>query len=1168
MLKPIFSLLFFFGTIISYGQYYLEKVAPDTIDNLKLVGDSLYAAGDYKASSESFKKLSDYWMLLYKTGKLSDDQFQNYVFSQVYHRKLLFRIGERSESLQKLKELVPIVASRLGADHLINGSLYHELGLMFTLGTNEFQAAYDYTHKAMLIREEKLPDYKKDLGWSYNNLYIVLRDLKQLEKSEYFLLKALEVRKQLNPPEPAMMLVTYVNLSQLQILKEDRIKELEYLEKAEKAGRDLGVNHPYNLMVRTNLSKVYYKQAKFKEAIQLNKKALSYRKLQLEGEAEIELIDNYEIIVNSYSSMGYKDSASVYLDSVFYLRDKYEKKDAIVLNYQAKARLETDPNKAILHLKEALRLCPEDPQCRPSINALTNRMISDKYLDKDDAYQALIYASKSKVIYETDTIKFSYRLPQLYFSLAEIYYGIDQVDDAIHYVKEAVRLHDKNEGTAETWKVGSLRFLASIHSGRGDYEKAIAIFDRIERIIIDATSISDANKIDIYRYISQLYSDKGEKTKAIEYALKAKSYLNYNKGQDYYHALASLQLYHTHRLAGKTEEAKQYFIDACEFLGIKSWTELNFNAPQVKPFESSSYLEGTIDIYKYFDQVYELDAIQRQQMITVIQSMIDDCRDLFFYQSSEQELEKVTKRFYDLAVTDLYELYTEYKDPSLIKTAMKVIDKSKSININRALIQDDLASVHGLPADLLREEKRLIFLSERAFQEYNKTVDPGEEDNRKELVDQMSELSLQKDTLITYLKSDYPSYFEERYNVQASSIEESIALAKKNEIAFILYYWSSSKLYSLFIFKDQLEFFEIEKGKIDELLNPLLQQIIDKEFTSNELEFKKQRRDFIERASSLHKHLFPEQIYKELPNEIVIIPDGKLFNFPFEILLTEDVKRESYKFLPYIVRDKVTSYVGSLSQYIHTAKSPIKKEYLGFAPDYLTAARFYTSREVTSDQLSPLMYNQEEVELSTEIFDGLNFISGKATESNFKEHANHSGILHLAMHTSMNDRIPLDSHLNFTAESESSSENAKLYAHEIAQMKIDADLVVLSACQTNTGEEINGEAVRGIAKAFYMASCPHLILTNWLVDDKSSNMIITDFFKNIMDYKSTAESLREAKTAYLNYSSEVQAHPSYWAAYAYHGSSTKMEADSNTNWIWGLVFLLLSLILIGLIKYF
>jgi CHAT domain-containing protein len=210
------------------------------------------------------------------------------------------------------------------------------------------------------------------------------------------------------------------------------------------------------------------------------------------------------------------------------------------------------------------------------------------------------------------------------------------------------------------------------------------------------------------------------------------------------------------------------------------------------------------------------------------------------------------------------------------------------------------------------------------------------------------------------------------------------------------------------------------------------------------------------------------------------------------------------------------------------------KNLLAFAPSDPETMGGETSRvrniPINRANLKPLAGSAKEVRSIVKIVGGDLRIGNDASEYSFKELSSQYRILHLAAHAFIDEDDPLHSTLVFSPDSEG-NEDGMLNVSEIYNLDLNASMVVLSACNTGTGTLKRGEGIMSLARAFFYAGVPNVVMTLWPVGDESCSRLMTYFYKNLAKGESKDEALRNAKLSFIRAADPILQHPFYWAGY-------------------------------------
>ena len=268
-----------------------------------------------------------------------------------------------------------------------------------------------------------------------------------------------------------------------------------------------------------------------------------------------------------------------------------------------------------------------------------------------------------------------------------------------------------------------------------------------------------------------------------------------------------------------------------------------------------------------------------------------------------------------------------------------------------------------------------------------------------------------------------------------------------------------------------------------------------------------------------------------------------------------DTTKMDFRNLKYLVYDYSINYSYSstlLYNYFEANKHATKK-LLAFAPNYKYKGNLL-AQDGNEPNLMPLPGAKAEVENLSKYITSDLFVDSMAKEKNFKELAPQYDILHLAMHTILNDSLPMFSRLAFAHSTAGDTEDGWLNTHEIYNLKLNARMAVLSACNTGKGKLQKGEGVMSLARGFLYAGCPSIIMTLWEVEDLSGTEIMQTFYDLIAEGKDKDDALRLAKLKHIQNADPLKAHPHYWLGYVNIGNSEPLYSNKDIYFILVIAF--------------
>ena len=125
-------------------------------------------------------------------------------------------------------------------------------------------------------------------------------------------------------------------------------------------------------------------------------------------------------------------------------------------------------------------------------------------------------------------------------------------------------------------------------------------------------------------------------------------------------------------------------------------------------------------------------------------------------------------------------------------------------------------------------------------------------------------------------------------------------------------------------------------------------------------------------------------------------------------------------------------------------------------------------------------------------------------------------------------------------------EDGYLHIYEIYGQNLNAELAVLSACNSGKGKVESSDGIVSLTQAFTHAGCPSVLMTLWEVDEKSTSEILALFYDNLQNGQGKSEALRNAKLSFLENTSFQYQDPYYWAGLVVIGNDTPIFTASSS----------------------
>ena len=349
--------------------------------------------------------------------------------------------------------------------------------------------------------------------------------------------------------------------------------------------------------------------------------------------------------------------------------------------------------------------------------------------------------------------------------------------------------------------------------------------------------------------------------------------------------------------------------------------------------------------------------------------------------------------------------------------------------------------------------------------------------------------------------------------------------ANESLIEFVL---DTKKSYALEISQAGLKVHELPgRPQIDGLVSHFLAGVRNKQ-------------ESVDLAKELYSRVLSPAVAQRT-TAIVLVPDGSLNLVPFEALMDENGatinKRVTIASVPsatiYFTLKTAPTLTTATRPFLGVAYSPMQSAAVQLASN--TRGMF----DLQKSALTPLPFAREEIAEAAKAL-GKNSVEldgAAASEAALKALAlGDFKIIHIAAHGIGNEAEPDRAALLLAPGND--SEDGLWQSREIRQTRLNADLVVLSACDTGTGRLEGQEGIMNLARAFLIAGAKSVVASLWQVDDRSTATLMSFFYEHLAAGLEVREALRQAQLDFIKEFGD-KAQPYYWAGFEVIGDGTR-----------------------------
>lgn len=531
-------------------------------------------------------------------------------------------------------------------------------------------------------------------------------------------------------------------------------------------------------------------------------------------------------------------------------------------------------------------------------------------------------------------------------------------------------------------------------------------------------------------------------------------------------------------------------------------------------------------------KAHALDQINNyQETITTVDqavNILDDLKPTFKNNTDKLFLIENAFPLFELGIKATFNLYNNSQNEIYLDKAFLYSEKSKAVLLLESLLSTKAFQFSNIPEAVIEEE----LLQKSKITHIEKLLN----NNKTEaLEDELFQLKTKHIKFIETLETKYKNYYNLKYNTKVATLQQTKQLFNKNT-TLLSYFYGEHNIYTIAVTgnKTQLTQTPITPG-LKTTINKLQHQLSNP--NSN-----------LENTKSLSQIVYNNIISNiNIPDStknLVIIADGVLNYIPFSALVNNNSN--------FLIQKYACSYVNSVTllQQLQTKKVNNGK-LLAIAPTF-----------TNTNKLLPLPNNTKEANNCLSYFNGKVLQKEEATLQNFNSQSTNYSILHLATHAIFNDETPEFSFLAFTPKAKN---NSVLYTKDLYNLKLNSDLVTLSACESGIGDLKRGEGLLSLARGFYFSGANSISSTLWKINDASSTKIMNHFYANLAKGEPKQVALQNAQLKFITNNKDTKlTHPYYWSGVIISGNTKPIT--TNSYWFWYIIGGLVLIIIVFIIK--
>jgi len=1091
-MKHILSIL---TVLIFLNNAFSQTIRQDTLRAREYLrtAEKFKEESKFDNSSEYLKKAEK----IYSTYNLNEALLE----CELQKSDIFISKGDLNQALDILKTGKQKALSLSGENSALYADFCEKTGLVY-LYAEKYTDAKNLWIKTLVIRKKIYESNHIKLSDSYNNLGVLYSQTGDFHKSLKLHKNALKIREE--------------------ILPEDDLKIAASL---------MNVGRAYSKIENPDLTLMY-----FLRSLEIKKKKLNSFNPELASLYNITGDVYKKLEVYNLSIKNYRNALSIKQHN---LGENHLETAGIYANLGEVYNLTRNYNKALEYNEKALVIFKEKHGEDHWTVAKVLIQIGSVYLNKDNIKDAVDNFNSS-------------------LEISKKLYKIWNLKTAQQYTKIGLILNKKNENiAAENYFNNALKIQKNVF--KNDNHPEIA---------------------ETYLNIGNTFKDDKEYYEALE---------NYNKSLTIRQEISGNKHPETARLykltasvygAKKSYPAELKYLQKALISNIENFDSQDITTNPV--FNKSTFC---------FDQKLVLETLKMKadafwnlylrtnntdhlkeafKVYEISDLMIDRIKKTVLLKKDKDYLQENTAKVYEKAAALCILLYKKTNEGKYFNKAFFYSEKNKQgvlLSIPKA------TKFEGISNSILNDETDL--LADITYFRRKATENPNDTKIRTKL----RSLNRKHNSFISNLKNNHNEYYKLKYQTVSVSAKDIQNLINDSTLVLHYFYPETSKyMYIFAIGKDKTDIHYIKN------INAFNDKIISfrKHLISDD---ENSVAAYTREGYELFKELLPNISENDASiKRLIIIPDGNLGMIPFESLLTEEYfgSRNQFKDYPYLIKKYVVSYSESanilqkdlyensqqelnlsVNDSVDYVDTIFMDDWVGIAPIFDNMNTNKTSRKtrdilkkaqktfqnntqthfLSRDYISSLPESENEVTTIYNAFED----SLKSPETDIRDEADEFFIksidseefkfIHIASHGFINSEKPELSGI-ILANSNTDENDGILLMNEIFDIKLNSDLMVLSAFETGIKEFQRGKGILGMTRALLYTGTKNIVISLWQVSDESTVKFMGNFYTEVLNtYNNPSGFNQSLRTAKLKLISEGRyAHPFYWSPFILIGN--------------------------------